>query len=179
MRPLLLACLLIAGCLGPADPPPADPAPEPAAPADPDPPAPVEEPAASASTPAARNDTQTRTVEGEVTLLLHPVLLPTDVLGVRIALAEAASVRYELAWNATLATQAELALRIHERGVLDDEGRVVLTGGAPLVTEARGASPLVLQLDLPAGEYDAHVYTADQTSPVVRQPFVLVASWPT
>lgn len=119
--------------------------------------------------------------EGKATLIAHPAVLPTDRLGLRFAVPEGyARAVVTLTWSATLPSQDRLALRIHEEGVLDAEGRVVLTGGAPLVQVLSGPSPIVWEAtaaDLPAGTYDAHVYPADEATPVVEQPFAIHVAW--
>lgn len=184
----LVFATLLAGCASqePTAAPPVpstsavDAAREPDAPADPREAPPDAESEGPAPPPEAPPPGEA-SAEGKATFVAHPVVVPSDRLGLRLTLPEGyRRVTLTLAWNATLPTQQELALRVHEEGVLDDAGRVALTGGARHVHTLNGQSPLTWEAtpaELPAGTYDAHVYPADETLPVVEQPFVIRAAW--
>lgn len=131
---------------------------------------------------APQNATGSASMAGAITLMaLGGHATPTDRVGLTFTLPESyVDATITLSWSAAFPTNDALALRLHEPGVLDAEGRVV--GSSRLVIEAAGASPVVAALDpaiAPAGSYDVHAYTPEgETAPlVVGQAFDLAVRW--
>jgi len=122
------------------------------------------------------------TIESKITLLVSGSQPASDDrLGVTITLPPGyRDLTVKLSWNASYPTNTRLALRLHEAGVLDEEGRVA--GSSRLINEVAGESPVNLKVDeadLPPGTYDVHAFTPedDATAVILDQPFTIRASW--
>lgn len=136
---------------------------------------------ANASLPAPTPPPAPIAFSGHITLMAAGGATPTDALGVAAPAPPAGfDAVLVLTWTATLPTAARLALRIHEAGVLDEEGRVA--GSSPLIVEVAGASPLQHALpasEIPLGGFEVHAYTPqDDPAPLVaNQDFTLTITY--